>query len=132
MRKGFELAFSTAYLKSDIRGEGGGKFRQSLILHIYLFGKSLPFFFAMDDVTFYKPVEIGDILSLEGTVTYTSRRDFSKIASAHFSSPKVDMVKNVVETSNQTRQTFINVRFILFRNALTIALGRSRCFCLES
>eukprot|EP00026_Physarum_polycephalum_P007457 Phypoly_transcript_07517.p1 GENE.Phypoly_transcript_07517~~Phypoly_transcript_07517.p1 ORF type:complete len:488 (+),score=74.44 Phypoly_transcript_07517:52-1515(+) len=87
MRKGFELAFSTAYL----------------------FGKSLPFFFAMDDVTFYKPVEIGDILSLEATVTYTERRDFSRGSYYGIGSAQSDMVKTVVENSNTPKQTFVHV-----------------------
>ena len=52
MRQGFELAFSTSYL----------------------FAKSQPSFVALDDITFYKPVEIGDILKLKSTVTYTEGR----------------------------------------------------------
>ncbi|EGC37289.1 hypothetical protein DICPUDRAFT_30493 [Dictyostelium purpureum] len=50
MRKGFELAFSCIFLK---------------------FNESLPLFVAMDDVTFYLPVEIGDILTLESTIVYS-------------------------------------------------------------
>lgn len=92
MRKGFELAFSTAYL----------------------FGKSLPFFFAMDDVTFYKPVEIGDILSLEATVTYTSRRDFSRNSYYGLGAAQSDMVKTVVETSHTSKQTFVHVEVVAF------------------
>jgi acyl-coenzyme A thioesterase 9 len=49
MRLGFELSFSTSYI----------------------FSKSQPFFVALDDITFLKPVEIGDILKLKSTVVYT-------------------------------------------------------------
>eukprot|EP01119_Soliformovum_irregulare_P008170 TRINITY_DN2113_c0_g1_i3.p1 TRINITY_DN2113_c0_g1~~TRINITY_DN2113_c0_g1_i3.p1 ORF type:complete len:232 (+),score=84.77 TRINITY_DN2113_c0_g1_i3:605-1300(+) len=49
MRKGFELAFSTAFL----------------------FARSQPAFVALEDVTFFKPVEIGDILRLNSRVVFT-------------------------------------------------------------
>jgi acyl dehydratase len=64
----------------------------------------------MDDVTFYKPVEIGDILSLEATVTYTSRRDFSRNTYYGIGAVQSDMVKTVVENSNTPKQTFVHVR----------------------
>jgi hypothetical protein len=32
-------------------------------------------FFAMDDITFYKPVEIGDILTFDANITYTSQQN---------------------------------------------------------
>jgi len=72
MRKGFELAYTTAYLfcRSHVR------------------------FFAMDDVTFYKPVEIGDILTLDACITYTSRStDADNSAQQNFL--QVEIVANV-------------------------------------
>jgi len=50
MRKGFELAFSTCFLK---------------------FNRSIPKFVAMDDISFINPVDIGNILTLESTVVYS-------------------------------------------------------------
>jgi len=50
MRKGFEIAFSTCFLR---------------------FNKSLPKFVAMDDISFLNPVDIGNILSLESTIVYS-------------------------------------------------------------
>ncbi|KAF2078508.1 hypothetical protein CYY_000133 [Polysphondylium violaceum] len=50
MRKGFELAFSTCFLK---------------------FNKSIPKFVAMDDISFLNSVDIGNILTLESTVVYS-------------------------------------------------------------
>jgi len=44
----------------------------------YLFCRSQMHFFAMDDVTFYKPVEIGDILTFDSSVTYTSHQSPSE------------------------------------------------------
>ncbi|KYQ88581.1 hypothetical protein DLAC_11315 [Tieghemostelium lacteum] len=52
MRKGFEIAFTTCFTR---------------------FNKSLPKFYAMDDITFLLPVNIGDILTLESTIVYTQQ-----------------------------------------------------------
>ena len=66
-------------------------------------------FFAMDDVTFYKPVEIGDILTLDACVTYTSPR------------------------TDATHQNFIQVCDFYCRNCFSILIfypsGRSNCLC---
>ncbi|KAF2071237.1 hypothetical protein CYY_007439 [Polysphondylium violaceum] len=50
MRKGFEIAFSTCFLR---------------------FNKSIPKFVAMDDISFLNPVDIGNILTLESTIVYS-------------------------------------------------------------
>ncbi|EFA78510.1 RNA-binding region RNP-1 domain-containing protein [Heterostelium album PN500] len=54
MRKGFEIAFTTAFLQ---------------------FNESIPTFFGMDDITFVLPVDIGNILTLDATVVYTESVD---------------------------------------------------------
>lgn len=51
MRKGFEIAFSTAFL----------------------YAKEQPHFVALDDITFLQPVEIGSLLLLSSTIVYTQK-----------------------------------------------------------
>eukprot|EP01117_Protostelium_nocturnum_P010187 TRINITY_DN3642_c0_g1_i3.p1 TRINITY_DN3642_c0_g1~~TRINITY_DN3642_c0_g1_i3.p1 ORF type:complete len:448 (+),score=98.73 TRINITY_DN3642_c0_g1_i3:202-1344(+) len=67
MRKGFELAFST----------------------VFLFAKSQPFFSAMDDVAFHKPVEIGSILSFRSKVVYCKDKFVQVEVTAHVTNPSV-------------------------------------------
>lgn len=49
MRKGYTLAFSTAYM----------------------FIKEVPEFVSLDEITFVKPVYIGDFLQMKASVVYT-------------------------------------------------------------
>lgn len=54
MRKGYSLAFSTAYM----------------------FLKEVPEFVSLDEITFVKPVLIGDFLQMKARVVYTNVRNF--------------------------------------------------------
>ncbi|KAL7529830.1 hypothetical protein ACHAWF_003125 [Thalassiosira exigua] len=71
MRRAFELAFSTAYL----------------------FGGDRPRFLEVDDITFDKPVDVGDLLVLKSRVLYTMPRggDLGAYVDDHAGLPLVNV-----------------------------------------
>lgn len=103
MRLGFELSFSTAYI----------------------FSKSQPFFVALDDITFLKPVEIGDILKLKSTVVYTKviRR---KVINSNLKKEKFIVVEVVASVTNpeEGKSAITNVFYFTYHCPLLNEIKR--------
>jgi acyl-coenzyme A thioesterase 9 len=89
MRRAFELARSTAYLYSG--------------------PSSQPFFLAIDDIAFLKPVKIGSLIRFKSKVVYSPENAHSQERGAFqvlVSSEITDLANGAIDTSNVFHLTF--------------------------
>ena len=98
MRRAFELAFSTAYM----------------------FGGDRPTFLEVDDISFDKPVDVGDLLVLKSRVLYTLPEggDLGSYVMNHTGMPLVNVEVEAWVTVPETRRAEVSNHFY-FTFALT-------------